>query len=42
MTDTELVKLAKKHKRFKEAKGEPLTLQEYADLFEGLLNRFLK
>lgn len=42
MSDTELARLAKKYKAYKEAKGEALTLEEYSDLFHGLLDRFLR
>jgi len=42
MTDLELKRLAKRYKDYQEVKGEPLTLQEFSELFHELLSRFLK
>jgi hypothetical protein len=41
MSKTQLKRLAEKYQAYKEAKGEPLTLQEFGDLFHELLRRFL-
>ncbi len=42
MSDIELKRLAMQYKNYQEAKGEPLTLQEFSELFQELLKRYLK
>jgi len=42
MTDLELKRLAIKYRDFQEANGPAMTLQEFSDLFQELLRRYLK
>jgi hypothetical protein len=41
MSEIYLMRLARKYQNFREAKGPAMTLPEYSDLFNGLLDRFL-